>query len=76
MCLESFVIVANKFNVVRICTLVRSSPVNSGGGVDISGDSDSDDSEEEKEEYILQKGKRRRMRRRRMRRRRRRICCC
>lgn len=42
-------IVANKFNVVRIYTLVSSSPINSGGGgVDISGDSDNDGNEEEK----------------------------
>jgi len=68
------VIVANKFNVVRIYTLVSFSPINSGGGVDISGDSDNDDNEAEKEEYILQKGIRR-MRRRRMRRRRRRRIC-
>jgi hypothetical protein len=57
----SFVIVANKFNVVRIYTLVRFSPINSGGGSgggggggggggDGSGDSDNDDNEEEKEE--------------------------
>ena len=39
-----------KFNVVRIYTLVSSSPVNSGVGVDVNGDSDSDDNEEEKEE--------------------------
>jgi hypothetical protein len=44
----SFVIVANKFNVVRIYTLVSSSPINSGGGVDVIGDSDDDDNEEEK----------------------------
>jgi hypothetical protein len=46
----SFVIVANKFNLVRIYTLVSSSPINSGGGVDVSGDSDEDNNEEEKEE--------------------------
>jgi len=46
----SFVIVANKFNLVRIYTLVSSSPINTGGGVDVSGDSDNDDKEEEKEE--------------------------
>jgi len=48
----SFVIVANEFNVVRIYTLVSSSPINSGGsgGVDVSGDTDNDDNGEEKEE--------------------------
>jgi hypothetical protein len=45
-----FVIVANKFNVVRIYTLVSSSPVNSGDGVGVNGDSDNDDNEQEKEE--------------------------
>jgi len=69
MCLGSFVIVANKFNVVRIYTSVSSSPINSGG-VDVSGDSDDDDNEEEKEEYILKKGIKRRTRRRRRRKRR------
>ena len=45
-------IVANEFNVVRIYTLVSSSPINSGGsgGVDVSGDTDNDDNGEEKEE--------------------------
>jgi len=44
------VIVTNKFNVVRIYTLVSSSPINIVGGVDVIGDSDDDDNEEEEEE--------------------------